>query len=109
MHICPQCHVASIPARHAFVVMPTLETPITCSNCGAQLKLRRSLIDVLAHLPIGVTTILGMQFEVPIGFFMWSLFLAAVAGVAIWANFVRYKVVDVAPAFRPHPSTPPRC
>lgn len=109
MHVCPQCNFASIPAWRAFVVISILEKPINCHHCGARLKLRRGALDALAGVPAGVTVVLAMRLEVAsTPFVMWALFLATVASLALWGNFVRYKLVEEPIKFTPHPSSPPR-
>ena len=105
MHTCPACQRAAIPAWRGFLIPAFANNAYRCPACQAMLKRRRSAIDMACHVPVAATTWLAFtQGDMQSAFFvMWSLFLAAVAGISLWALTIRYETVDEThDHFKPH-------
>ncbi len=96
MHTCPNCNHASIPTWRAFVVPRFLGTKYKCTHCGAAVRLRSRAIDAIGIVPIMMTFqfAIGLPRPQPVGFVMWAFLLSMVAGIALWANFVKYELVE---------------
>lgn len=81
--------------------MPSLSPSFNCQACGASIQRARSLTDALGFLPLFAAMIIVYSAEEISREQVWLyLGVSAVAGVAVWIPFIRYKRSDIDSAAR---------